>query len=88
VVVVEMPLPDGEQLADVARDAAMSGRVVYLTDRGRRLAAIVPAVLAEMIERRAGVPGRRALGARAAGRSGRHDLSERMEEILNSEVAP
>lgn len=32
--------------------------------------------------------GRRRLGAAAAGRSGRSDVSERIEEILASEVAP
>ena len=47
----EPPLPDGEHLADVVREAAASGTVVYLTDRGERLAAIVPAHLAELLER-------------------------------------
>jgi len=87
--VTEMPLPDGEQLSAVAREAAESGQVVYLTDRGRRLAAIVPAELAELLERGGkATGGRRVLGARAAGRSGRHDISERIEEILRSEVTP
>jgi antitoxin (DNA-binding transcriptional repressor) of toxin-antitoxin stability system len=86
--VTEMPIPEGEQLSAVARDAARSGEVVYLTDRGRRLAAIVPAALAELLDRREGTPGRRVLGARAAGRSGRHDISERIEEIFGSEVTP
>jgi hypothetical protein len=73
----------------VAREAAVSGQVVYLTDRGRRLAAIVPAGLAELLERSGDAPqGRRVLGARAAGRSGRRDISERIEEILAGEVAP
>ncbi|MEP6650622.1 MAG: CopG family transcriptional regulator [Lapillicoccus sp.] len=31
--------------------------------------------------------GRRLLGAAAAGRSGRHDISDRIEEILAGEVA-
>ena len=84
---IEMPLPEGEHLAEVAREAAASGEVVYLTDRGQRLAAIVPARLAELLERSSGGGlGRRVLGARAAGRSGRHDTSERIEEILASEV--
>ena len=84
-----MPLPQGEHLAEVAREAAVSGEVVYLTDHGERLAAIVPAGLAELLERGSGVAGgRRVLKARAAGRSGRHDISERIEEILRSEVAP
>jgi hypothetical protein len=86
--VAEMPIPEGEQLSAVARDAARSGEVVYLTDRGCRLAAIVPAALAELLDRREGTPGRRVLGARAAGRSGRHDISERIEEIFGSEVTP
>jgi hypothetical protein len=67
----ETPLPEGEQLAEVAREAAASGEVVYLTDRGQRLAAIVPARLAELLERIGRSPGRRVLGARTAGRSGR-----------------
>ncbi len=88
VAMTEMPLPEGESLTEVAREAAVSGQVVFLTDRGRRLAAIVPADLAELLERTGeAAPGRRVLGARAAGRSGRHDVSERIEEILRSEVA-
>ena len=84
----EMPLPDGEQLAAVAPSAA-SGQVVYLTDRGRRLAAIVPADLAELLEPTGQMTGgRRVLRARAAGRSGHRDLSERIEEIFGSEVTP
>jgi hypothetical protein len=34
-----------------------------------------------------GEPGRRRLGAAGAGRSGRTDISERIEEILAAEVA-
>jgi len=83
-----MPLPEGEQLAEVAREAAASGDVVYLTDRGERLAAIVPAGLAGLLERGSDVArGCRVLEARAAARSGRHDISERIEEILANEVA-
>jgi antitoxin (DNA-binding transcriptional repressor) of toxin-antitoxin stability system len=85
----EMPLPEGEQLALVAREAAESGQVVYLTDHGQRLAAIVPASLAELLERGAEARGgRRVLAARGAGHSGRHDISERIEEILADEVTP
>jgi len=84
-----MPLPEGEHLAEVAREAAASGEVVYLTDHGQRLAAIVPAILAELLERGGEMThGRRVLSARAAGRSGRHDISEHIEEILRSEVTP
>ncbi len=85
----DAPIPDEGQLAAVAREAAASGQVAYLTDRGRRLAAIVPAAQAEVLERgNAPRQGRRVLGARGAGRSGQHDISERIEEILASEVAP
>jgi len=85
-VVTEMPIPEGERLAEVARDAARSGQVVYLTDRGERLAAIVPARLAALLEGGGATGGRRVLGARGAGRSGQRDISERIEEILRSEV--
>ncbi len=85
----EMPLPEGERLAEVAREAAVSGQVVYLTDHGRRLAAIVPASLAELLEPAGeATSGRRVLKALAAGRSGQHDISERIEEILRAEVTP
>ena len=40
----------------------------------------------EAIQAHLGV--RRALGAAAAGRSGQNDISERVEEILASEVMP
>ncbi|WP_235433185.1 hypothetical protein [Protofrankia coriariae] len=85
--------PPGDQPAAAAREAAASGQVIYLTDRGRRLAAIVPAGLAELLEhgkalleRGEAARSRRVLGARGAGHSGRQDISERMEEILASEV--
>jgi antitoxin (DNA-binding transcriptional repressor) of toxin-antitoxin stability system len=83
----EVPISDAKRLAAVARDAAASGQVVYLTDGGRRLAAIVPARLAELLDRGSGRQGRRALGARGAGRSGQHDISERVDEIFRNEVA-
>jgi antitoxin (DNA-binding transcriptional repressor) of toxin-antitoxin stability system len=47
----ELAVEDGPVLSpDVARDAA-SGRVVYLTDHGVRVAAIVPAGIAAELER-------------------------------------
>jgi antitoxin Phd len=55
------PLPndDGElgitdardRLAEIVNEAAYTGSVTYITRRGRRLAAIVPAVDAERLER-------------------------------------
>ncbi len=77
-----MPLPEGEQLTAVAREAAESGQVVYLTDHGRRLVAIVSAGLAKLLERRGEGGSRRVLGARAAGHSGRYDISERSAPCL------
>ena len=44
----ELALEDTPAVADAAHEAA-SGRVVYITEHGVRLAAIVPAELAEDI---------------------------------------
>jgi prevent-host-death family protein len=38
------------KLADVVNDAAVRGRITYLTNRGRRVAAIVPVPAAEEAE--------------------------------------
>ncbi|WP_255218867.1 type II toxin-antitoxin system prevent-host-death family antitoxin, partial [Actinomadura formosensis] len=35
------------QFADVLNDAAVRGRITYITNRGRRIAAIVPVPIAE-----------------------------------------
>ncbi len=35
------------QFADVLHDAAVRGRITYITNRGRRIAAIVPVPIAE-----------------------------------------
>lgn len=43
-------MPDGERLAEAVREAATSGKVIYLTDHGQRLATIVPAGLAALLE--------------------------------------
>lgn len=48
----ELPISDArESLADVVSRAHYAGRITYVTRRGQRLAAIVPAELAEAIER-------------------------------------
>jgi hypothetical protein len=78
--VIEMPIPDDEQLAAAAREAARSGQIIYLTDRGQRLAAIVPAHLAALLGQSDRPVGRRVLGARGVGHSGQRDISERIEE--------
>ncbi len=43
-------LDASDHLSEVAHLSAETGSVVYLTDRGRRLAAIVPADVAERLE--------------------------------------
>ena len=45
----ELPLDDGPDISAAARDAAR-GHVVYLTEHGERLAAIVPAEFAAVLE--------------------------------------
>lgn len=37
-------------LADVLNDAAVRGRITYVTSRGRRVAAVVPVPVAEAAE--------------------------------------
>jgi hypothetical protein len=44
-----VPLDDGPDISAAAHDAAR-GHVVYLTERGERLAAIVPAEFAALLE--------------------------------------
>lgn len=36
-----------EHMADVLNDVAAHGRVIYVTSRGRRIAALVPLAVAE-----------------------------------------
>lgn len=45
-----MPIEDVPGLADLAHEAAEGGRVVYLTEGGERLVAIVPAAKASELE--------------------------------------
>jgi prevent-host-death family protein len=44
-------------LADVLNEAAVHGRITYVTSRGRRIAAVVPVPVAEAAEREARQPG-------------------------------
>lgn len=39
-------------LSDVVNDAAVRGRITYITSHGRRVAAVVPVLEAEAIEER------------------------------------
>ncbi|MEU8275651.1 type II toxin-antitoxin system prevent-host-death family antitoxin [Microbispora bryophytorum] len=38
------------QFADVLNDAAVRGRITYITNRGQRIAAVVPVPIAETAE--------------------------------------
>ncbi|MGL5928589.1 MAG: CopG family transcriptional regulator [Dermatophilaceae bacterium] len=58
-----------------------------LRHEAQRRRTTISEVSREAIEAYLGAPrGRRALGAAAAGRSGRPDVSERIEEILAAEA--
>ncbi|WP_433230616.1 type II toxin-antitoxin system prevent-host-death family antitoxin [Actinomadura formosensis] len=47
----EMSVADARrQFADVLNTAAVRGRITYITNRGRRIAAIVPVPIAETAE--------------------------------------
>lgn len=59
-----------------------------LRHEAKRRGMTVSELTREAIARHLGhASGRRTLGAAAAGRSGRSDVSERIEEILSAEVA-
>lgn len=48
----DLPITDArDRLADVVNEAAYAGQVTYLTRRGRRVAAVVPAEVVEAAER-------------------------------------
>ena len=57
----------------------------HLRHEARRRNMTISELTREAIRRHLGGPGRR-LGATAAGRSGRDDISERIEDILATEV--
>jgi predicted transcriptional regulator len=60
-----------------------------LRHEAQRRGMTVSALTREAIEHHlGGGGGRRRLGAAAAGRSGRDDISERIEEILAAELSP
>jgi len=58
-----------------------------LRHEAQRRGTTVSALTREAIEQWLGGPARR-LGAAGAGHSGRDDISERIEQLLRSEVAP
>ena len=59
-----------------------------LRHEAARRGMTISEVTREALEAHLGGSGRRRLGATAAGRSGRSDISERIEEILAAEVTP
>lgn len=59
-----------------------------LRHEAQRRGTTISAISREALEAYLGSPGSRRLGAAGAGRSGRADISERIEEILAAEVAP
>jgi hypothetical protein len=59
-----------------------------LRHEARRRGVTIADVTRTALEEHLGVGRRRRLGARGASRSGRSDISERIEEIIASEIAP
>jgi Arc/MetJ-type ribon-helix-helix transcriptional regulator len=57
-----------------------------LRHEARRRGVTIAEVTRAALEEHLGVGGRRRLGAKAAGRSGRSDISERIEEIISAET--
>ena len=80
----ELPIEDTPAVADAAHEAAR-GEVIYITDRGERIAAIVPPGIAAVLER---------LSAdvldelsETAARSGFEDVAELLEELSDRATA-
>jgi len=59
-----------------------------LRHEAQRRGVTIADVTRTALEEHLGVGRRRRLGARGASRSGRSDISERIEEIIASEIAP
>jgi predicted transcriptional regulator len=58
-----------------------------LRHEARRRGVTIAEVTRAALEEHLGVGRRRRLGAKAAGRSGHSDISERIEEIISTETA-
>ncbi|MEV4380095.1 type II toxin-antitoxin system prevent-host-death family antitoxin [Streptosporangium sp. NPDC049644] len=53
-----MSAPDARgKFADVLNEAAVRGKITYITNRGRRIAAVVPVPIAEAAEQTPDQPG-------------------------------
>lgn len=58
-----------------------------LRHEAERRGVTIAEVTRTALEQHLGTGGRRRLGAAASGRSGQRDVSERIEEILSSDIA-
>lgn len=83
----EVPLDDGPDISAAAHDAAR-GNVVYLTEHGERLAAIVPAEFAALLEDMTPDQARELLEDLADGAAGRQALEEPGEDIPAEQSGP
>jgi hypothetical protein len=81
----ELPLDDGPGISAAAHDAAR-GHVVYLTEHGERLAAIVPAEFAALLEGMTADQARELLEDLADGAAARQALEEPGEDIPAEQV--
>jgi hypothetical protein len=81
----EVPLDEVPGVADAAHDAAR-GQVVYLTEHGERLAAIVPAEFAAVLEGMTPEEAREVLADLADAAVARRALREPGEDIPAEQV--
>jgi hypothetical protein len=79
-VMSEVPLDDGPDISAAAH-GAVRGHVVYLTEHGERLAAIVPAEFAALLEGMTSDQARELLEDLADGAAARQALPEPGEDI-------
>jgi hypothetical protein len=84
-VMSEVPLDDGPDIRAAAHDAAR-GHVVYLTERGERLAAIVPAEFAALLEGMNPDQARELVEDLADGAAARQALDEPGEDVPAEQV--
>lgn len=84
-VMSELPVDDGPDLSAAAHQAAR-GHVVYLTEHGERLAAIVPAEFAALLEGMTPDQARELVEDLADGDAARQALEEPGEDIPAEQV--
>ena len=84
-IMSELPLDDGPDISAAAHQAAR-GHIVYLTEHGERLAAIVPAEFAAALEGMTPDQARELLEDLADGAAAREALEEPGEDIPAEQV--